>query len=140
MWGLSTTTESRSSSAATSLIRAMVWALVSGPSPEANTVSLTGPASRSNSFFTVCSSRGERKPMGGVYVAGSLRDRQIGEGPIGRPSLSACAPRWCGRTADDLEHPPVARRVDPRVDQGGPGDTEGRDERALQTGLVGGCE
>src|SRR6266508_1417148 len=66
MWRLSTDTDSLSDSAATSLTSATVWALVSGPSSEAKTVSLTGPPIRSNSTLNARSSWAERNPMAAI--------------------------------------------------------------------------
>src|SRR2546422_1682121 len=73
MCGLSTATEIWSERAATSLMRATVSALVSGPSSEAKTVSLTGPISFSNSRLTACSSCAVRNPMAPVYPAARNR-------------------------------------------------------------------
>src|SRR5262245_35789482 len=141
MCGFSTATEIRSSRAATSLMRATVWALLSGPSPEANTVRVTGPAMRLNSLTTASSSRAERKPMAGIIrAAAQLRERGIASlGRRASPGRGQAA-RARGGPADDLEHPAVARRVDPRVDQRGPRVAEGRDECASEASLVGDLE
>src|SRR5262252_6067992 len=118
MRGFSTAPEIRSSSAATSLIRATVWALLSGPRPDANTVRVTGPAMRLNSLTTASSSRAERKPMGGIIRAGArLREALIAPGARRGSSARGRAARARGGAADDLEHAPVARRVDSRIDQ-----------------------
>ena len=56
MWGFITLTVIFSESAATSLMSETVWALFSGPSSEAKTVSVTGPVSFWNSRVTASSS------------------------------------------------------------------------------------
>src|SRR5262249_54753353 len=137
MCGLSTDTDRRSSSAATSLISATVWALLSPPSSEANTVSLTGPPRRSNSFRTACSSCAERKAMAAIIPSGA------GRRAVRSPARLGAAPalrRGRGRPAHDLEHAPVARRVDAGVDQARTGGGERRGERAREAGLVLGGE
>src|SRR6266568_6215910 len=105
MCGLSTATEIWSERAATSLMRATVSALLSGPSSEAKTVSLTGPVSFSNSPLTACSSCAVRNPMDRVYkvaryratarVARRAQMRGEADGPLSAPWRLA---------ADDLQH------------------------------------
>src|SRR5438552_14792168 len=114
MWGFSTLTVILSESAATSLMSETAWALFSGPSSEANTVSVTGVESFSNCVLTACSSSAARNPMPGVYP------------------LSAA---WRLPT-DDLQHPAVAARVDAGVDQRGPLRALGGDEGTREFRLV----
>src|SRR3989304_1053653 len=120
MCGFSTVTESLSESAATSRIKATVWVLCSPPSSAAKTVSLTGPPSFSNSFFTATSSCAVRNAMAEVY-------------PLPRSRA-----RW--RPAHDLEGSAVAGGVDARAEERGARACLGRDERRLETGLLGGRE
>src|SRR5262249_55712032 len=111
MCGLSTDTDSLSESAATSCMSLTVCAFVSGPSSEANTVSLTGPPILANSCLTASSSCVDRNPI---------------------PELS--------RAPDDLERPAITGGVDARGDQRRPRCREGSEERPPESGLVLGVE
>src|SRR5437899_4466931 len=114
MCGLSTATEICSERAATSLMRATVSALLSGPSSEAKTVSLTGPVSFSNSRLTACSSCAVRNPMASVYKAARNR---------------ATAPH-------DLEHFSITGGIDAGVDERGAGGRHRGGEGGNEAGLV----
>src|SRR6266849_6416149 len=100
-------------------MRATVSALVSGPSSEAKTVSLTGPINFSNSRLTACSSWAVRNPMDRVYkvaphraTARVARRAQMrggeGGGTPRRSSHSALASwlRLSARTATYVERVP----------------------------------
>src|SRR5713226_6917233 len=108
-------------------MRATVSALLSGPSSEVKTVSLTGPISFSNSRLTACSSCAVRNPMASVYP-----ETRRGAFP---PSLSVTR-RF---TPHDLEHFSITGWIDPRVDESGAGRRLRGREGGGEAGLVRDC-